>query len=130
MPSVDVTEPADVSALEEKLRNSGKLGGDQSVADLGITINNRELRDVTADCSRALCAANHPPAIFVRAGVMAIVAVDEDHRRVVRAASETYIRGALTRAANFQKTKFNEKTGKFSHTAVFPPLDAVRDLME
>ncbi len=115
--------------LKIDTRQSTTDGNAQTAKRLGrlpdIQTNNRELRDVTTDCLQALRAANHPPEIFVRAGAMVIVSVDEDQRRVVRDASDTYIRGALTRAANFHKVNLKEE-----FSAVPPPLSAVHDLME
>jgi hypothetical protein len=82
MPNIEVDDFEDVVALEEELRNSGKLGPEQTIADgkSVIKTNNRELRDVSADCLNALRTSNQPPYLFVRSGAMVHVATDEDGR--------------------------------------------------
>ena len=92
-----------------------------------IVVNDRELRDVTQDCIRALQAGNDPPSLYVRTGQIVFVACDEQGRHSVKEASEPYLRGRMTRSANFCRL-WKSRDGSTRQFPTNPPLDAVRDL--
>jgi hypothetical protein len=47
-----------------------------------VEVAGRQLRDVSDDALDAIAAANHPPRVFVRGGVLVLLSVDVDTRRV------------------------------------------------
>lgn len=89
-----------------------------------VKVNNRQLRDVTADFHRALVDANRPPVVFARAGALARVRRDEKGSPVVDTIGETVLRHRVARTCNtIRLTKDGDEV------QVAPPLDAVRDLL-
>jgi hypothetical protein len=88
-----------------------------------IQVNDRPLRDMTADALAALEAANEPPSLFVRGGALTRVRRDEQDRPLIETMEEDHMRGMLTRAANV----VNIQGDKSSH--VSPPRDLVRDIL-
>lgn len=66
-----------------------------------IQINNRQLRDTTAEAVAALLAANDPPKIFVRMGQLCQIKTDEDKRPSIEIIKETGVKYYLTQAADF-----------------------------
>lgn len=89
-----------------------------------IMVSSRQLREVTAESISALEKANSPPCLFVRSGALVHVEVDEAERPSVAPASESYLRGALARAADYKKTN---QYGEIKDA--FPLIDVVRDIM-
>ena len=88
-----------------------------------IKVNNRQLRDTTAEAVAALHAANNPPELFVRMGELARVVVDEDDKPSIKSLDEPGLRHYLTAAADFMKQ------GKESTTEVSPPKDLVQNIL-
>ncbi|MGA9820862.1 MAG: hypothetical protein WBQ36_04620 [Desulfobaccales bacterium] len=88
-----------------------------------IQINNRQLRDTTAEAVAALHAANEPPELFVRMGELARVVVDENDTPSIKSLDEPGLRHYLTAAADFMKQ------GKESTTEVSPPKDLVQNIL-
>ncbi len=129
MACVEVTNEADLSALEAKLRDSGKLECSEPAGGhfAEIQVNNRELRDVSTDCLKALRRSNEPPYLFVRAGAMVQVSIDEDGRSSILPVSESYLRGCLTRCSNFYRVAGAD--GAIAKKATNPPLDVIRDIL-
>ncbi|MCX5888450.1 MAG: hypothetical protein NTY36_03245 [Deltaproteobacteria bacterium] len=66
-----------------------------------VTVNNRQLRDSTAEAVAALHTANDPPEIFVRLGELVRIQADEDGRPIIKELSEAGVRYYLTQAADF-----------------------------
>lgn len=112
---VEVVEQIKVNA---RPITEGRVGGLPK-----ITITARHLRDKTADALGALHAANTPPAIFVRGGVLTGVGEDEHSEPVIQPLNESALRGRLARCANFIEERLNS-----DDIPVDPPLDVVRDL--
>lgn len=88
-----------------------------------IIITSRQLREVTADAMAALSKANSPPHLFLRSGILVHVIRDEGGRPSVAQATESRLRGNLSRSANYMRiNQFGELKG------AFPPVDIVRDM--
>jgi hypothetical protein len=119
---LDATQE-DVAAVKAK-RVNGSAVANPAAKLPRIRANNRELRDLTAECLCALQAANDPPTLFVRAGLMAHVVRDERGRPCIRSATEAFVRSSLTRAADFYRA-----TKDGDQKSAPPPLDAVRDIL-
>jgi hypothetical protein len=88
-----------------------------------IRVNNRHLRDVSADCFEALLNSNDPAYLFSRAGELVHVVGDEAGRSKIARVMPAYLRGQLTRCADFVRDDGE------NWTRVNPPLAAVRDLL-
>jgi len=88
-----------------------------------VTVNNRQLRDSTAEAVAALHAANNPPEIFVRMGELVRIQVDEDGRPIIKELSEAGVRYHLTHAADFVRETKEESI------KVSPPRDLVQNTM-
>lgn len=68
-----------------------------------IIVNNRHLRDISADALNALEAANgDEPSLFIRGGVLVRLQIDETGASS-KVLSHADLKGALDRAANFMK---------------------------
>jgi len=93
-----------------------------------VEVGNRELREVSRNAIDALRARNNPPRLFVRSGQMVHVVSDEKGRHGIREVSQDYLRGRLTRSANFRRV-WLDRGGNRSEIAVNPPLDVVRDIL-
>ena len=92
-----------------------------------IQINNRHLRDVTADTLDALRTANDPPEIFVRAGALVRVREDEHGTPQIQNMDLNHVRGRADRCADFVRiTKQGDGGLK---TKVNPPEIVIKDLM-
>ena len=109
-----------------------------------IQVNDRQLREVTADALTAMVTANRPPRVFVRAGALTRIGRDEDGRPMIQAMNEHQVRHELARSADFQKHTIQPARDQFGRierdaagkvkleakvTSVPPPIDVVRDLM-
>jgi hypothetical protein len=88
-----------------------------------VTVNNRQLRDSTAEAVAALHGANNPPKIFVRMGELVRIQADEDGRPCIKELSEAGLRHYLTQAADFMRA------GKDGATKVSPPKDLVQNIL-
>ena len=85
-----------------------------------IVINNRRLREITADAKRALVKANVPPEIFIRDGSLVRLRVDEKQRASIELLDENKLRSHLERSANYIDEKGNPKP---------PPKTVVQDFL-
>ena len=88
-----------------------------------IVVNNRHLREVTADALSALAVRNDPPELFVRAGRLVRVREDENGIPEIQALEDSHVKGRLARVANFVRT--TEK----GETRVNPPDWTVKDVL-
>lgn len=97
-----------------------------------VLTTNRPLRDVAGDALAALRASNEPPELFVRAG-QAVHVVNELYREpnsdnhrlrpVIKGVEADYLRGRLTRIADFYRsTEAGDKH-------IVPPTEVIRDLL-
>jgi len=89
-----------------------------------IYVNNRQLRDISDEALTALQAANNPPFIFVRSGMMVAVVRDEKQRHILGQVSEAGLRGLLTRSANYHRASANGNAIECP-----PPIEVVRDIL-
>ncbi len=92
-----------------------------------IVASDRELRDVSRDVIEALREGNNPPELFVRTGQMVNVVQDEDGRHSIREVTEAFLRGRMSRCANFSRQWGRE--GMKSQSPTNPPIDVVRDVL-
>ncbi len=92
-----------------------------------IQVNNRHLRDLTADALKALKGANDPPEVFVRAGSLVRVREDEHGTPQIQPMELNHVRGRLARVADF--VKVSKQGDKFVETKVSPPELVVKDVM-
>jgi len=93
-----------------------------------IVVNNRELRHVSGDAITALQGANDPPKLFVRSGSIVHVVCDEEGRHSISDASEAFLRGRMTRSADFRRL-VHDKNRNPQYPATNPPIDVVRDVL-
>jgi len=87
-----------------------------------IVVNNRHLREVTAEALSALAARNDPPELFVRAGRLVRVREDENGIPEIQVMEDNHVKGRLARVADFVRT--TEK----GETRVNPPDWTVKDV--
>lgn len=92
-----------------------------------IQVNNRHLRDQTADALKALEGANEPPEVFVRAGSLVRVREDEHGTPQIQNMDLNHVRGRLARVADF--VKVSKQGEEFVETKVSPPELVVKDVM-
>ena len=88
-----------------------------------IVVNNRHLRDVTADALKALTAHNRPPEVFVRSGSLVRVREDENGTPEIQLMELGHVRGRLARVADFARITDH------GETRVNPPEVVVKDIM-
>jgi hypothetical protein len=94
-----------------------------------IVVNNRQLRDVTAEVLLALYETNAAkPGIFTRGGSLVRVSKDAKGNPYIEPLSESALRGVITRSANFITVTRNAK-GEVSETQVSPPSGVVKDIL-
>ena len=93
-----------------------------------IVATDRELREISQDALDALRVGNDPPELFVRSGQMVNVIEDEDGRHSIRDVSEAFLRGRMSRSANFCRM-FAGRSGEGQRVPTSPPIDVVRDVM-
>ena len=93
-----------------------------------VVVNNRELRDASAEAIAALQKANIPPTLFVRSGEMVAVRGDELGRHTISAVSESLLRGRMTRSADYRRL-VHDKNRNPHYPSVNPPIDVVRDVL-
>jgi hypothetical protein len=87
-----------------------------------IQVNNRHLRDVTAEALEALEAHNDPPEVFVRAGRLVRIREDENGVPEIQIMEDSHVKGRLARVADF--IRITEKGA----TKVNPPDWTVKDI--
>lgn len=87
-----------------------------------IQINNRQLRDSTAQAINALVAANNPPEIFVRMGQLCRITINEDGHPTIEPLKEAGLRYYLSKAADFIRVGD-------TITMVSPPKDLVQNVL-
>jgi len=105
--------------IVDELESNGRLDD----GDLPkIVVNNRHLREVTAEALNALAARNDPPELFVRAGRLVRVREDENGIPEIQALEDSHVKGRLARVADFVRT--TEK----GETRVNPPDWTVKDV--
>ncbi|MCP4372172.1 MAG: hypothetical protein GY797_29250, partial [Deltaproteobacteria bacterium] len=92
-----------------------------------IVVNNRHMRDITADAFDALLAKNEPPIIFVRGAMLTRVRVDENDKPSAEAMNDPAMRGVLGRVANFVRAKPIKDTDEVLYTPIPPPTEIVSD---
>ncbi len=97
-----------------------------------IATNDRHLRDVAADAERALIAANEPPVIFKRGGVLVRL---ESAQRLI-SLDAVALKGRLDRVADFvivkeqvQTNEDGQKQTISDHKPARPPADLAPDLL-
>jgi hypothetical protein len=88
-----------------------------------IVVNNRHLREVTAEAIKALEARNEPPEVFVRAGRLVRVREDENGVPEIQTMEDSHVKGRLARVADFVR---NTEKGE---TKVNPPDWTVKDVL-
>jgi hypothetical protein len=88
-----------------------------------IIVSNRPFKVVTADAVAALEAANRPPVIFVRAGVLCRVRNDEAGRPLIEQVTDAQLRHRMSHVAYFYK--ITERGPQH----VPPPMATVEDVM-
>ena len=92
-----------------------------------IQVNNRQLRDISAEITAALEGANQPPKIFVRGSGLARIRGDADGRPVIDSLDVALLANRATSVADFCKVTKVKEDVKF--IAVPPPLTALRDVL-
>lgn len=93
-----------------------------------IVVSDRELRDVSRDSLAALTGANNPPLLFARNRQMVHVVHDEEGHSAVREVTEAFLRGRLTRSANYCR-QWGGRNGDPFQTPTNPPIEVVRDIL-
>jgi hypothetical protein len=123
-PAIKSGDEDALNELIEQLRNASEWERTETLPDtLKIQVNNRHLRDVTADALEALQLANTPPEVFVRAGALVRVREDEHGTPQIQSMELNHVRGRLARVADFVRVTEN------GETKVNPPEVVVKDLM-
>jgi hypothetical protein len=112
-----------VRGLPRKLADYWGWGGRLDDGEFPkIVVNNRHLREVTAEALSALASRNDPPELFVRAGRLVRVREDENGIPEIQAMEDSHIKGRLARVADFVR---NTEKGE---TRVNPPDWTVKDV--
>lgn len=93
-----------------------------------IQVNSRPLRSVSDEALAALLKNNTPPSVFVRAGVLTRVLIDENNQPAAEAMSVAAVKGKLERSANFFRRKV-DSSGEVKDTPGPLPQDYVKDIM-
>ncbi len=91
-----------------------------------IIVNNRHLRDMTADALGAIEAANTPPEVFVRSGRLVRIQDDENGTPMITTLTDNHVKGRLARVADCVKV-YKDKD-EVRETRVSPPDVVVRDI--
>lgn len=122
----DYLQDGGSAAAYQKLPHAGielieKTGTDLPV----IPLDDRPLRDRSADALDALVKSNDPPVLLRHGGGLARVVRDENGRAVVDPVGESELRGRLTRVADFCGRA--GRGGRQAHKT--PPRDTVLDIL-
>ncbi len=112
---------------QEEPRAEAPKGGGEAAHAPEIQINNRHLRDVTADTLEALEAANDPPEMFIRAGALVRVREDEHGTPQIQSMDLNHVRGRADRCADF--VRITKQGDNWIKTKVNPPEIVIKDLM-
>ena len=94
-----------------------------------IRVNNRELRDISADSMVALAWTNKT---YIRGGVLVRLNFDEKNHASIETMNENSMCGDLARAANYftlKEKKDEEGKSQYIETTVPPPMNVVRDIL-
>jgi hypothetical protein len=89
-----------------------------------ICVTGRQLRDLSEEALAALRAANEPPELFARTGVMAVVLRDETQRLVIRDVGVDHVINRMTGTADFYRV--GKETVEVNCN---PPSAAARDIL-
>jgi hypothetical protein len=105
--------------------------GDAATAGAGglprIQLNDRQLRDVTDDALQALLAANEPPFLFRRGGLLTRLRPGEDGEPPLpEPLTDSALRGVLARVADWVRV-FEGKEGRIEREDA-PSAEVVKDL--
>jgi len=68
-----------------------------------IIVTNRHMQDITAESLPELVAYNNPPKIFVKAGYLVQIAVDEKEITRIELLSESALKSSLSRCARYMR---------------------------
>jgi hypothetical protein len=83
----------------------------------------RDTKYVLADCAAALVRANDPPTMFVRSGLLSMIARDEDGAAGIKPLTVDALRGRLAHAARFVRA-----SRKGESVAMPPPKEMAQML--
>lgn len=108
----------------ETMGETMRVGNSQGLPK--IIVNNRHLRDMTADALGAIEAANTPPAVFVRSGRLVRIQDDENDTPMITTLTDNHVKGRLARVADCLKV-YKDKD-EVRETRVSPPDVVVRDI--
>jgi hypothetical protein len=93
-----------------------------------ICVNGRQLRDISDEALTALQAANDPPMLFARSGMMVAVIADEKQHQVIAAVGADALRGRLARTADYYRAT-KAKNGERGEYDCPPPMEVVKDIL-
>jgi putative DNA primase/helicase len=85
------------------MSHSKKSHSKKPVAGPTIVVNDRQLREVTADAIRALIKSNAPPLIFKRGGLLVRVRLDHRGAPTVQVMTDPVLRSRLARVADWYR---------------------------
>ena len=89
-------EPKGPTAARE---DAGSINSEQRE----IIVTNRHMQDITAESLPELVAYNNPPRIFVKAGYLVQIAVDEKEITRIELLSESALKSRLSRCARYMR---------------------------
>jgi hypothetical protein len=92
-----------------------------------IIIDDRQLSDLTFQALAAIKRANSPPSVFVRAGVLARVVLDERGIPVIEPMDMARVRCRLTDVANFFTMR--KLDGGYIPVGTFPPKPLAENIL-
>lgn len=90
-----------------------------------IIVTNRHMQDITAESLPELVAYNNPPKIFVKAGYLVQIAVDEKEITRIEILGESALKSSLSRCARYMRVANEE--GDLAATDA--PGKVVKDVM-
>ena len=133
-----VGDPVNANSRQQDSSAAPDVSSDGSLPQ--ITVNNRQLRDVSGDALKALAAKTDPPHLFVRGGRIMRVRRDENAKPIIEPLGEKELVGHMTRSADYVDKTFTRDGPVFSSVAPpsrvasmilgicqwpFPPLDGL-----
>src|SRR5205807_2667949 len=93
-----------------------------------VVVNERQLRDITHDALQAVIAANKPPMLFQRGGILTRLKVDPDNdAALLEPLSESAVCGHLARVADWFRERHTAAGVACQSTC--PPVVVVRDVI-